>query len=291
MSFILKMMVVAAVGVAMLGVAAVGALVTPIRVHGQTVRDRPLSQSFRAQILGGADIGVHLRDVDEADVSREKLPAQVGAVVDEIQRDSPAAEAGFRSGDVVTAYDGEKIRSARHLARLIEESPDGRKVPVTVVRGGQTLTLTVTPEARPGIPGLAGLRRGDFTFAWPDAFRDVPGWSSRRLDPAPDLERRFPTPSDEVRRVRRPTIGITLQATSGQLAEFFGAPDGGVLITRVEPGSPAADAGLKAGDVIVKVGSRAVRSADEVITRVRADDELTLTVVREKKEQTVVVKR
>jgi membrane-associated protease RseP (regulator of RpoE activity) len=117
--------------------------------------------------MGGSAIGASLRDVDSADVTREKLTSQAGAVVEEIDRDGPAAKAGFRAGDIVLTFDGEKIRSARHLARLIEETPDGREVAASVVRGGDQVTLKVTPEASAhGFGAFAPLR--DFAFSWPE---------------------------------------------------------------------------------------------------------------------------
>ena len=87
------------------GIAAVIAL-GQVGLNGQAA---DLQRFGLSQLLGGSGIGVTIRDVDSADVTREKLPASLGAVVDDVRADSPAAKAGIRAGDVIVSFDGEKI--------------------------------------------------------------------------------------------------------------------------------------------------------------------------------------
>src|SRR5262245_29861331 len=94
-------------------VLGVVALVATVR--GQSRQSGPMD--MRAQILGGSGIGADFRDLDTADMTREKLASTAGAVVENVSADSPAARAGLKAGDVVTSFDGEKIRSARQLGR------------------------------------------------------------------------------------------------------------------------------------------------------------------------------
>jgi S1-C subfamily serine protease len=284
MRFTINLLKIAVAGMVLMAAAAVGVVVAPAMLHGQTVRERPFGE-IRTHILGGSQIGASLRDVDEADVTREKLTGTAGAVVEEVDRDSPAADAGFRAGDVVLTFDGEKVRSARHLARLIEESPDGRAVSATIVRGSKPMDLKVTPEASRAFSSFQnGLR--DLEFAWPNAFRSAPFSDWRELRPE-GAEPRIFTPEQPF-MYRRGQLGVTVQSLSGQLAEYFGAASGGALIASVTPDSPAADAGLKAGDVITKINDRQVRDSDDVTRFLRADTvDVTITILRDRKEQTV----
>ncbi len=116
--------------------------------YGQTraVQVEPARRVFEFA-GGGSWIGASVRDLTDEDVSKFKLPAPGGAIVDEVTRDSPAATAGLKTGDVIVEFDGEKVRGTRHLTRLIQETPAGRKVQVSVMRDGQRVPLTVQPEA------------------------------------------------------------------------------------------------------------------------------------------------
>jgi serine protease Do len=85
----------------------------------------------------------------------------------------------------------------------------------------------------------------------------------------------------------RGRLGVTVQELSGQLGEYFGAT-AGVLVTAVDDDTPASQAGIKAGDVITRVGGMAVRTAPELQRRLAdADGEVEIVIVREKKEQTI----
>ena len=76
-----------------------------------------------------------------------RTPRTAGVRIDGVDDDSPAAKAGLREGDVVVEFDGERVRSARQLTRLVQETPDGRAVKMTVTRGDARQTVEVTPEA------------------------------------------------------------------------------------------------------------------------------------------------
>ncbi|MEZ5316701.1 MAG: PDZ domain-containing protein [Vicinamibacterales bacterium] len=266
-------------GAALLAGTLVILAAVPI-LHGQTVRERPLS-NFTYKLLGGTGIGIEIRDVDEADRTREKLDALAGAVVDQVDRDSPAAEAGVRAGDVVTAFDGERVRSARQLSRLIEETPAGRTVAATVVRDGRTLTLNVTPREQSGLDPLGDIRR---FYARPDAREFVvppetrPFLVTPGIMPPGDL-------SDLLDRATSGRLGATVQPLTDQLAAYFGV-SAGVLVTAVTPGTPAADAGLRAGDVITAIGDRPVRDGADATRALRqASGEVDLAIVRDRQAQ------
>ncbi len=88
-----------------------------------------------------------MRDVEPSDVTKQKLAGQAGAVIEQVDSETPAATAGLKAGDVVVAFDGERVRSARQLDRLVEETPPGRSVKMSIVRDTAKLDVDVTPEA------------------------------------------------------------------------------------------------------------------------------------------------
>jgi S1-C subfamily serine protease len=270
----MKLLKVAVALIILVGAVAIALRVVPL--YGQS--PQPGTRSRALEILGarGSEIGVSVRDVDEADVKREKLPSQSGAVIDEVKSDGPAAKAGILGGDVVVEFDGERVRSARQLTRLVQETPAGRPTKVAVVRDGRRVELQVTPNAGSGLAWLDGDFRPerlerfgrDFQFHMPEMpMLDGRGFSF-------DL------------RGSRARLGVSLSDLNPQLAGYFGVKEG-VLVSSVEENSPAAAAGLKAGDVITAINGRAVRNASDVRQEVGNADEtrdLSLTVVRDRKE-------
>ena len=109
---------------------------------------------------GGPRIGVRVRDVEASDVTRQKLAGQAGAVIEQVDSETPAAKAGLKAGDVVVAFDGERVRSARQLDRLVEETPPGRSVKMSIVRDAAKLDVDVTPEAAVSSPARCRVLRG-----------------------------------------------------------------------------------------------------------------------------------
>ena len=285
----IRMLKVASVAVLLMGIVGLLVVSAPV-VRGQTVRTRPLTQEFRTSLMGGSQIGVSIRDVEESDVTREKLASQAGAVIEDVRSDSPAAAAGMKAGDVVVSFAGETVRSARQLSRLIEESPEGRAVDVVVMRNGSgaRVTLKVTPKAADSVfhgLDLAPLRERmqRFNFeSFPERFRVT----------VPQMEHRFGNLDDSFVFFDRgrTRLGVGVQELTPQLAEFFGAKDG-VLVTSVDEGTAARTAGLKAGDVVTSIDGRVVTSTNEFMRRLSAaSGEVTVTIVRDKKEQTLKVR-
>jgi serine protease Do len=268
-----KLLSAIGVGVTLLGVFALMIVVAP-SVRGQTVKSKPFLQY--QSIFGPSGLGITVRDVDEADVKREKLAALAGAVVEDVQTDGPGAKAGMKAGDVIITFDGEKVRSARHLSRLIEETPEGREVEATVVRAGEKVALKATPAETGFFSRFEPLMKRRLDFSGPDRFEFV----TPRLTERPGvyerlIERRFGW------------NGVTVQDLTGQLGDYFGTREG-VLVTAVEDGSAAKTLGLKAGDVITKIGDSVIRSSADWWRRIAsAPRDVTITIVRDRKELTL----
>ena len=202
----------------------------------------------------GSRIGLSIEDV-----------ADEGVVVRDVRTESPASSSGFVDGDVIVEFDGERVRSARQLTRLVQETPAGRAVAVTVVRDTRRVQLEVTPESgdavRAAVPALENL--GHFVS------RVVPG-----------VTRNFTY--DFWRTRGRVRLGVSVQELVPQLADYFGVDDG-VLVSSVDDESVASAAGLQAGDVITSVDGRAVDDIDRLRRRLSAVDsgeEVTIGVTR-----------
>ena len=239
----------------------------------------------------GSQLGVMVSDVDDA--------ARPGVRIDAVHEGSAAAKAGAREGDLVVDFDGERVRSARQLTRLVQESPAGRAVTMTVLRNGATQRLDVTPSEEPTAftwNDRDGDPRGELRD---DIEREVRrGLRGREMTP-PAFDFRFdrapgllPTPALPTFPfvAGRGRLGVQVQSLGDQLAAYFGVASGGVLVSNVTKGSAAEKAGLKAGDVITTVNGTAVRDADALVGEladVKDGAEVSLGLVRDKKATTV----
>jgi serine protease Do len=266
-----------------LAVAVAGTAVTAV-VHAQK-RERPFVRAVADIMGGGAQIGVTVKEV-ETDAAK---PAGAGVVVEEVETDSPAAKAGIKAGDTITEFDGERVRSVRQFARLVRETPAGRKVTAALTRDGQRVTVSVAPEQS------SGFRFGDDLSIerWDDGGRSwsysVPAPPAPPAAPAPP---RAPRPPDVPEFDfgmfgRGGRLGISVETLTPQLEEYFGVKDG-VLVRSVTDGSAAAKAGLKAGDVITAVNGSQVSAPSDVtraINRLDEGAEFSIEIVRDKKTQ------
>ena len=220
----------------------------------------------------GSQLGVMVSDLESG--------GNGGVRIDEVEAGSAADKAGVKAGDIVTEFDGERVRSARQLTRLVQETPAGRAVTMAVRRGSDRQTLNVTPEAREA-------------FVWngrlgPELEREIERGVERGLRDLPErIEPFFDFRFDGIPSMgSRGRLGVELERLSDQLAAYFGATSGGVLVGAVTPESPAAKAGVKAGDVITRVNGTAVKDSRDVIAALRDvtdDGVVTLDIVRDKK--------
>lgn len=218
---------------------------------------------------GGTWLGVRLSDVTAEKARELKLPAEDGAVVIEVEPESPAAKAGLEKNDVILEFAGERVHSVAQLQRLVHETPAGRTVALQVSRAGQTRALSAKLES-----GWGHERMPHVQF---------PGMRG----PGPDM---FGADFFHARQ----TLGITGEELTPQLAGYFGVKQGkGVLVSGVKTGSAAEKAGLKAGDVIVEVDGKQVGSVSELREllprHLEEKRKLSLGVVRDRKEQAVAV--
>jgi serine protease Do len=251
------------------GALGLGMMAAP--AHAQQDSTPPADVLTRPFFQPTQEIGVSIRDVTADDHAETRA----GAVVSAVRGDGPASKAGIQAGDIVVSYDGERVRSARQLARLIEETPQDRSVPVTVTRAGKSVALSVTPQSRS--PWDTALGR-----AVPAPFNPP----NMNLNVRP--RGRVVTPGIVLPPMGA-RLGVQVHELTPQLATYFGT-SAGVLVASVDDGTPARRAGLEAGDVITKVDGQAVNDSAALrqsLTRKTGD--VTLTVIRDKSERTVTV--
>jgi serine protease Do len=246
-------------------------LATGVGAQDQGRAERSVSQSGIPEPWFdglGASIGASVRDATSAELTAAGVSQPGGAFVIRVTEGGPAAKAGLMANDLVVEFDGEQVRSARHLVRLVRETAAGRSVKATLVRDKARRAVELVPAENTSIVDGAAIQR-----RVERAMRDLPRF---RSDFDPDA---FGRPFGDRQR-----LGVQLLQLSDQLAAYFGVKEG-VLIASVEADSPAARAGLRAGDVITAVNMRAVDDARDVLDEIgRGETALTLTVMRDRQE-------
>ena len=254
----------------------------------------PFTQSFSMFIDGGSFLGVHAEDINKENMGRYGMRDARGVGITSIVKDSPAEKAGLRKDDVILRFDGENVTSTRKLSRLVSEVAPDQSVRLGISRGGSEQEVAVT----------IGKRENSM-----DAWHKLEGLKGgfKGLEGAEGLEG-LVTPGARVWKWEGPDsadhdgfvfafgnnrrIGVSTTQLTKQLAEFFGVADGkGVLVTSVGDDSPAAKAGIKAGDVITAVDGEKVEDAGD-LTRALAkkkEGDVTLTIVRDKHQRSITV--
>ena len=222
-------------------------------------------------------LGVHIDQVTPQTVSALKLPDASGALITYVDQDGPACRAGLKNNDVVVGFNGSKVQSPDQLQEMIHSTAAGKTVNLTVVRDGQTKNINVTLGAWPN--AVAHVQ--GFVAPHPPVAFAGPAMASPAF---PDIE----VPSFVALASRH---GVVVESLCPQLSDYFGVPHSqGVLVRSVEKGSPAEAAGLKAGDVIVKVNNEPVHDMADWRQAMRARaGRIPVTVVRDKHEQTIVM--
>ncbi len=196
-------------------------------------------------------MGVGVIDLSEEAARGVGLIDAHGIEISSVAEGSPAEGAGLLAGDIVLTFRGERVNGYQHFARLVRETPVGRTVELGIVRDGKRMAVLVTIGNRL----RDGTVRIDLEFA-----RDAVEAARRRLG-ATRAGLVSSLPAVRVMFVER-RLGVETDDVEGQFARFFGV-ERGVLVRHVQEASPAAEAEMRAGDVIVAVnGSTVATSLD-----------------------------
>ena len=206
-------------------------------------------------------LGVHIQGIDDDLAQGLGLESAEGALVTTVTEDSPAARAGLKRGDVVLSFDGEPIEDLRDLTRLVADKDPGSEAKVVVWREGEEQSLDVE---------IGQLPTDDQVVAMTDQ------------------------PADQS---ASPKIGVALAQLTPEARQSLNLPDDvtGVIVTEVQPGSPAAEKGLQRGDVIVEADRQQVSDPNMVAEAVRkaaerGDETILLLVKRDGQDRFVAVR-
>lgn len=293
----MKRLAALALGVPAILVAGLALGPGDVRAGGTDQDGKKVEKRVVVRQAGGGRLGVGLEDT-EGNVRGTKVRSVEGG--------SPADKAGIKEGDVIVRFDGEAVRSASQLARLVGETPAGRSVAIEVTRGGanQTLTATLAEGGRRihvfDGEGLPGMR--EFNLEMPEWDVEVPEPPSPPDAPAPPhapMAPRVPMPphawswkSDDGHDMvfkmmgggpRK--LGIEYMEIGEQLAGYFKlGGKSGVLVSSVDADGPAGKGGMKAGDVVLKLGSETIddgESLREAVSKAEGGQEVTVSVQRD----------
>jgi serine protease Do len=183
-------------------------------------------------------LGVRIQNVDDATAEALGLGLARGALVAGVDEKGPAKPAGIEVGDVIVKFDGRDIKDSRDLPRVVASTPVGKAVDVVVMRKGKEQTKAVT---------LGRLEDNERQASLSQPQTDVPTATRRAL-------------------------GLELSGITDELRRRFNIKDTvkGVVVTRVDPNSTAADKRIQPGEVIVEVGQEPVSTPADVTRRVEA---------------------
>ncbi len=238
-------------------------------------------------------LGIDLRDVSEEQISSLKLRDVHGAEIVLVDHDAPAGKAGLREHDIVVQLNGQPVANQDQARRMLHDCPPGRTVVLTVNRDGQLMPFTArmstreeverraweqhipVPEPQDGAPADLAVGGGEPAPAaaiGPSARGGNSFIGSILMNPS--------------------YTGAMVEQLSTQLAAFFGVPSGsGLLVRSVADNSPAALAGMRAGDVVVRANERVVTTTGDWSKAIKSSHgrPLSVTVLRGKKEQVLTL--
>jgi serine protease Do len=224
----------------------------------------------------GAYLGVHIADITPEVATSLRLNDVSGVVVQSIDHDGPACKAGIKNNDVIVSVGGTKIRNTEQMVEVMNGMAAGSVANVAIIRDGKPENVKVT----------LGNRK-NWMAATPSPMPNS-AMAKSFVGPMPpvafpsDVEVPLMTPASARR-------GIVVEALTPQLGEFFGVPNGqGVLVRNVQRGSTSANAGLKAGDVIIKIDGQTIRDlADWRRSMNISNGKTSFSIIRDKREQVV----
>jgi membrane-associated protease RseP (regulator of RpoE activity) len=226
-------------------------------------------------------LGVDFVDVDQEKAQALKLKEVRGAVITLIDHDAPAGQIGLRVNDVVIQLNGQNVEGAEQLKRMLKEIPPGHKVSIEISRDGnvQTMAVELVDHRVLGHEIWNKIGNGGDEFA-PSTMGMLTGTGDAS---APSVFK-MPLFGSTL------NVGALVEPLTGQMAEYLGVPNG-LMVKQVARKSEAAAAGLKAFDVILKVGTDSIStSADwERALHANTGKPVQVTILRDRKQQTLTL--
>lgn len=203
-------------------------------------------------------LGVSVAKLSSAELKEMNLTH--GIQVKTVVENEAAENAGIKEGDVIQYVDKNIIHTPGDLVDVVREKKPGNKVRIKLVRNNKQITVTAT---------LGKLKPGEHYFF-------SPGNNKLHFFIG-----------------KKAYLGIQLRRLNDELSEYFGGKkDEGVLVIKVENDSPAKKAGMKAGDVIVRMGDQKISTLEDIhdfMDDHKSGDKVELTVIRHNKKKTIAV--
>jgi predicted metalloprotease with PDZ domain len=227
-------------------------------------------------------LGIDIRDIDTARAAQLHLKSTSGAEIITVDHDAPAARAGLRVHDVILQMNGQIIVGEAQLRQMLRLMPAGRVITLVICRDGRQQTLSVQLANRSTIEADAWSRHVPVP--------EPPNYDSGLSLPstASSFGNSFLAGSGAAPLY----TGLDLDILGPQLASYFGVRSGqGLLVRRVDENSPGSSAGLRAGDVIVRVNGKSISSPAEWehVLHSNRGKPVHLTVFRNRKQETLTM--
>jgi serine protease Do len=193
-----------------------------------------VDQLVKEGVVHRGYLGVQVGPLEPDVASQLGVDSNTGIVVTRVFDNTPASKGGIQAGDIITTVGGKTVRDGRELQRLVGTLPLKKPVDVNLIRDGKTKVVSVTIEEQPAEYGLV----------------------SQQSSPSR-------TPRGEKDAVNIDKVGMEVSDLTDELAEQFGYKEDakGVVITSVEQGGIASEAGLRRGLLVVKIDKKPVTSA------------------------------
>jgi serine protease Do len=198
-----------------------------------------VDQLARNGVVHRGYLGVGIQSLKPEVAEALGLEGKKGVLVTQVQPGSPAAKAGIRERDVIVSVNGKSFNESRDLQRLVSSLPLHKEVEITVIRDGKTRVIPVTIEEQPADYGVASLEKGS---------------------------RQAPKEEGNAEEVTVDKFGFDVSDLAPELARKYGFRSSaeGAIVTDVQPGSAAEEAGLVRGMLITKINRKTVTSAQDV---------------------------
>lgn len=245
-------------------------------------------------------LGIEFHDAPEKSLKALRGTTH-GVEIVMVDHDGPAGKAGLRAHDIIINMNGQAVAGAEALRRMIHDAGAGVQVAMTIVRAGHLLQISAMLANREEVAraAMAHLLTSDA----PSPAEDASAGSAPAMNLAPHAASSAPaeSPTSPVEPATPPPgsgfighivhggiyTGAVLEVMEPQLAGFFGAPQGmGLLVHSVQPSSPAAVAGLRAGDVVLRADQYAMKSQTDWAHRLHAakGKPIALVILRDRHE-------
>jgi membrane-associated protease RseP (regulator of RpoE activity) len=270
--------------VVLLGAVAMVAIAPP-GARAQTMRIVQVLEEPTPLLMGNGSqgyLGVDVTDVDQEKAQALKLKEMRGAVVTLIDHDAPAGQIGLKVNDVVLQLNGQNVEGAEQLRRMLREIPAGHKVSIEISRDGNVQTFAVELADRRIMEHDVWNKIG----SGGDVFAQGSGMGILTGGGDAPMPGGFHMPFFGSTL----NVGAMVEPLTSQMAEYLGVANG-LMVKQVAHKSEAATAGIKAFDVILKVGPDAIATLADWERALHANQgkPVQVTILRDKKQQTLTL--